>query len=92
MSDLCDQVEKFGKGIGSTPRYRIVEALFNGPKTVNQLVKTVKQSQPAVSQHLKTLKASNIVTDRRHGQEVVYSLNAEHVVSLLKNLINQVKK
>lgn len=33
MSDLCSEIEKFGKGIGNTSRYRIVEALFAGPKT-----------------------------------------------------------
>lgn len=92
MSDLCSEVEKFGKGIGNTSRYRIVEALCKGPKTVSELVKIVKQSQPAVSQHLKTLKASTIVTDTRHGQEVVYSLNTEYVLTLLKNLTNEVRK
>lgn len=89
MSDLCDKVEKLGKGIGNASRYRIVEALFNGPKTVGQLVKAVKQSQPAVSQHLKVLKACNIVTDERKGQEVLYALNTAHVVNLLKALTGE---
>lgn len=86
MSDLCNEVEKFGKGIGSTSRYRIVEALFSGRKTVGQLVQIVKQSQPAVSQHLKTLKNCDIVLDERNGQEIYYTLNAEYTVKLLKAL------
>lgn len=90
MSDLCDKIEKLGKGIGNTSRYRIVEALFKGPKTVSQLVQAVKQSQPAVSQHLKVLKACDIVTDERQGQEVLYSLNTTHVVSLLKALTGEI--
>jgi len=75
MSDLCNEIQKFGKGIGSTSRYRIVEALFNGSRTVSELVRLVRLSQPAVSQHLKTLKETNIVQDIRQGQEVLYSLN-----------------
>lgn len=92
MSDLCDQIEKFGKGVGSTSRYRIFEALFRGPKTVSELVKSVQQTQPAVSQHLKTLKACGIVTDERKGQEVYYSLNTEYVLGLLKSLSKEVSK
>lgn len=92
MTDLCNEIQKFGKGIGNTSRYRIVEALFKGPKTVNELVKRVKLSQPAVSQHLRTLKESSIVVDERQGQEVFYSLNTEYVLVLLKNLTAEVSK
>jgi ArsR family transcriptional regulator len=92
MTDLCNEIQKFGKGIGNTSRYRIVEALFKGKKTVNELVSIVKLSQPAVSQHLRTLKESSIVVDERHGQEVFYSLNTEYVLVLLKNLTAEVSK
>ncbi len=91
MTDLCNEMEKFGKGVGNPSRYRIVEALFKGPKTVGELVKVVKQSQPAVSQHLKILKACNIVNAERAGQEVSYSLNSEYVLSLLKSLTTEVR-
>lgn len=92
MTDLCNEIQKFGKGIGNTSRYRIVETLFKGHKTVNELVKIVKLSQPAVSQHLRTLKESSIVVDERQGQEVFYSLNTEYVLVLLKNLTAEVQK
>ncbi len=90
MTDLCNEIEKFGRGIGNTSRYRIVEALFKGPRTVTQLVETVKQSQPLVSQHLKTLKASSLVLDERRGKEVYYSLNSGYVVKLLKDLSKEI--
>ena len=92
MSDFCREIETFGKGIGNASRYRIVEALCKEPKTVSQLVKMVKQSQPLTSQHLKTLKANNIVMDERRGKEVFYSLNSEYVLGLLKNLSEQVRR
>lgn len=92
MTDLCNEIEQFGKGIGNACRYRIVEALSKGPKTVGELVKIVDMSQPAVSQHLKTLKSTNLVTDERRGQEVFYSVNAEYTINLLKSLVNDLKK
>jgi len=91
MSDLCEAMNKFGKGIGNAPRYRIVEALFAGPKTVGELVEKTKQSQPLVSQHLKVLKESNLVQDERRGQEVFYTLNAEYMIKLLKKLSEELK-
>lgn len=91
MTKFCDDIEKFGKGIGNASRYKIVEALFNGRRTVSQLVKIVKLSQPAVSQHLKTLKECGIVIDERKGQEVFYTLNVEHTLKLLKGLSEVMK-
>lgn len=92
MSELCDEIEKLGKGLGNASRYKIVEALFNEPKTVSQLVKIVKISQSAMSQHLKTLKMYSIVKDERKGQEVYYRLNAEYTLKLLKNLSDGIKQ
>ncbi len=91
MTDLCEAIKKFGKGIGSVPRYRIVEALFSGPKTVGELAEKTKQSQPLVSQHLRVLKETGLVQDERQGQEVLYTLNAEHTVRLLKRLSEELK-
>ncbi len=91
MTDLCKAMNNFGKGIGSTSRYRIVEALFSGPKTVGELVEKTNQSQPLVSQHLRVLKEVGLVQDERRGQEVFYTLNAEHMINLLKKLSEELK-
>lgn len=91
MGSLCTEIEKFGKGIGNASRYRIIEALLKGRKTVGELVKIVKLSQPAVSQHLKTLKACNLVIDERRGQEVFYTVNTEYTLELLKNLVSDIR-
>jgi len=91
MTDLCEAMKKFGKGIGSVPRYRIVEALFSGPKTVGDLAEKTKQSQPLVSQHLRVLKETGLVQDERRGQEVFYTLNTEHTIQLLKRLSEELK-
>jgi DNA-binding transcriptional ArsR family regulator len=88
----CDDIEKFGKGIGNASRYAIVEALLKGSKTVSEIVAAVKQSQPAVSQHLKTLKETGLVSDERQGQTITYSLNTEHMLKLLTALSKDVQK
>ncbi len=86
MSDLCKEIAKMGKGIGNENRYRILEALMKGPRTVGEIAKKVRLPQPAVSQHLKVLKSATLVEDTRQGQEVLYSVNVSYMASLLKKL------
>ena len=86
MSDLFKEIAKIGKGIGNENRYRILEALMKGPRTVGEIAKRVDLPQPAVSQHLKVLKSANLVEDARQGQEVLYSVNVSYMAGLLKKL------
>ncbi len=92
MISLCDEIEKFGKGIGNATRYSIIESLLKGERTVTELVAITKLSQPLVSQHLKTLKASDLVSSVRRGQEVFYTLNNSHILNLLKELIAEIEQ
>lgn len=92
MSDLCKEINKFGKGIGNEARYRILETLFKGKRSVSEIVALVGLSQPAVSQHLKTLKESDLVVDERQGQEVYYSVNTEHALKLLTSLVKDLER
>ena len=92
MTDLCKEINKFGKSIGNETRYRIVESLVKGRKTVGELTKMLGLSQPLVSQHLRILKESNLVVDERRGQEVFYAVNAEYTLKLLQGLAKNLKK
>jgi DNA-binding transcriptional ArsR family regulator len=83
---MCDKIQRLGKGIASPTRYRILEVLMDGPKAVSDIVSKVKLTQPAVSQHLRTLKACGLVESIKRGQEVYYSLNARYMMTILKSL------
>lgn len=92
MSALCDEIERFGKGIGNATRYTIIESLLKGERTVSELVAITQLSQPLVSQHLKTLKGSNLVTSVRRGQEVFYTVNNVYILELLTKLTTDIKE
>lgn len=92
MGDVCREMERFGKGIGNASRYRIIEALLKGRKTVGELARLVRMSQPAVSQHLKVLKTCNLVVDERRGREIFYAVNAGYALDLLKSLVHDVRQ
>jgi DNA-binding transcriptional ArsR family regulator len=92
MTDLCKEIANMGKGIGNENRYRILESLMKGPKTVGQVAAIVLMSQPAVSQNLKVLKTANLVEDERRGQEVYYSINVAYMTTLLRKLAGSIEK
>ena len=92
MSDLCKEIAKMGKSLGNENRYRILEALMNGPRTVGEIALKTGFAQPAVSQHLKVLKSGNLVRDARKGQEVYYSINVSYMADLLKKLTMSVER
>lgn len=58
-------------------RRRIVEKLKGGPQAVGVLAKGLPVSRPAVSQHLKALKAAGLVNDRPDGTRRVYYIDPE---------------
>jgi len=92
MTDLCKEIAQMGKGIGNENRYRILESIMKGPKTVGEIAFQVKLPQPAVSQNLKVLKSSSLVKDIRKGKEVFYSINVSYMTKLLKKMADNVGK
>ena len=56
-------------------RLRIVERLLLGEQCVCNLMGPLELGQSHLSFHMKTLKAAGLVTDRREGRWIHYSLN-----------------
>ena|SRR5215471_217936 len=64
-------------------RQRIVELLAAaGPLSSGQIAKEFDVTAPAVSQHLKTLRAANLVQVRVDAQRRIYQLNGEGIEEL----------
>ncbi len=63
-------------------RRLILETMRRQPCTVNALVEVTGLSQPAVSKHLKVLKATNLVVVRPDGQKRWYELNAQPLMEI----------
>ena len=56
-------------------RRAIFEALAEEPRAVGELAGDLPVSRPAVSQHLRVLKAAGLVTDRAVGTRRIYRLD-----------------
>lgn len=76
---------KYFKAFGDPSRLRILSLLAHKEMTVNEIVEKMNISQSTVSRHLSILKDAEIVTDRRQGQTIIYSLNKVNVENCCKN-------
>ena len=71
------------KALADPTRRRILELLKEGDLTAGELAKNSGVSKPTLSHHLAALKAAGLVTDERHGQNIVYSLNTTVMQDLI---------
>ena len=79
---LYDLAELF-RVFGDTTRIKILYALFESELCVSDIAQAVGLSQSAVSHQLRVLKASKLVKFRRDGKTVFYSLDDDHVRSII---------
>src|SRR3990170_1000418 len=77
------------KAAAEPTRLRLLNLLRQGDICVCDLQQVLDLPQPTVSRHLKELRQAGLVTDRRDGARVVYSLVAgtnPHIRSLYQLL------
>ncbi len=79
---LYDLSEVF-RVFGDSTRIRILYALFESELCVCDLAKLLGLTQSAVSHQLRILKDAKLVRFRREGKSIFYSLDDEHVRSIL---------
>lgn len=63
-----------------------MERLAAAPRAVGELARDLPVSRPAVSQHLKVLKAAGLVHDRADGTRRVYQLDPAGIATLRADL------
>lgn len=82
-----DTYLKTGLGaLGDATRMAIFQKLAAGPLAVTDLSRDMPVTRPAVSQHLKVLKAAGLVMDSREGTRRFYRLDPKGVARLRAHL------
>ncbi len=79
LYDLADLFKIFG----DTTRIKILYTLRKQELCVNELAQSLAMTPSAVSHQLKILRQSKLVKNRREGKSLFYSLNDNHVVTIV---------
>ena len=68
-------------------RLKLILCLAKGEKNVSELIKNCHLSQSAVSQHLEKMRGGALVSTRKEGKEVYYSLLDKKTAQVSKQLL-----
>lgn len=75
-----------GKALGNPGRLELLDLLAQGPRSVEELAATAGLGMSTCSAHLQTLRESGLVTARREGKRIYYSLTDDDVAELWDSL------
>jgi ArsR family transcriptional regulator len=79
LSDLAELFKVFG----DTTRIRILYALFEAELCVGDIAQLLGMTQTAVSHQLRILRTNKLVKGRKDGKIVFYSLDDDHVRTMI---------
>lgn len=80
ITDLSD----FFKIMGDSTRLQLLMVLEHGELCVSDMAYLLNMSISAVSHQLKSLRNAKLVKVRRDGKNIYYSLDDEHINSILE--------
>ena len=84
--DLFSQFARVGKALSNPNRLELLEFLAQSTRSVDALATLAKLSVANTSQHLQLLRQSGLVTSRKEGLKVYYSLSGDDVIALLDSV------
>lgn len=79
LLELADLFKMFS----DSTRIKILYELFDGEKNVSEICEDIEMNQSAVSHQLKALKTAKLVKSRREGKAIYYSLDDDHVKTII---------
>ena len=79
---LYDLSELF-RVFGDTTRIKILYTLFESELCVNDIAQLLGMTQSSVSHQLRILKNAKLVKFKRDGKQMIYSLDDDHVRSMI---------
>ena len=86
LRDQAGEVSKMLKHLANQDRLLILCQLAQQEFNVSQIEQLTGIMQPTLSQQLTILRRANLVTTRREGKQIYYSIEDDRLISLLQTL------
>ena len=83
LESNSQQAAELLKTVGNPHRLMILCSLAEGEMSVGELNERIDLSQSPLSQHLAILRRTGLVSTRRDGQSIYYSLRGTNVQKLM---------
>lgn len=89
---IVDDLSDFFKVLGDSTRMKVLLALDNGEMCVYHISKELNMSMSAVSHQLRILRDAKLVTSRRDGRNIYYTLCDDHVKTIVETAFEHVSE
>ncbi|MFO7734928.1 MAG: metalloregulator ArsR/SmtB family transcription factor [bacterium] len=80
----CEKVADVFKALSDPARLRVVRLLTGGELCSGEIAETLKIDNTTASHQLRNLKKWGIISSRKDGRYIIYSIENECVLKLLK--------
>ena len=91
-SKSINNLTEFFKIMGDNTRIQILCALAQNEMCVCDLVSVVNVSRSAMSHQLRILRHAHLVKSRREGKNIFYSLDDDHVKSVIQTSLEHTEE
>ncbi|WGS19725.1 MULTISPECIES: metalloregulator ArsR/SmtB family transcription factor [unclassified Bradyrhizobium] len=81
-----EQFALLARALGSEHRLELLDILIQGERSVERLAQAAHLTINNTSQHLQQLRRAGLVTSRKSGTQVIYSLTDPEVITLIRTL------
>ncbi|RLB93776.1 MAG: transcriptional regulator [Deltaproteobacteria bacterium] len=89
--EVIEQMVDIFKALSDPSRLKIVLALLNQEHCVCDIAFICNNTDSAISHQLRILRAMKIVKNRREGKSIYYSIDDDHVISLINMSLDHVR-
>jgi ArsR family transcriptional regulator len=91
-SETIELIAQRFRAMGEPMRLRILMALRDGERSVTELVEQQETSQANISKHLQVLTACGLLTRRKQGLNVLYSIADPGIFTMCDTVCGSIKK
>ena len=87
-----DDMSMIFNKFGDNTRLKIMSALFTNELCVGDLAGLLQMSQSAISHQLASLKKTKLVTSRKIGKLVYYSMADDHIKNIYRMALEHIRE
>ena len=80
------------KALADPTRRKILRMLGRGEMSAGEIAESFPITGPSMSHHFSVLKSADLISGRRDGQQIVYSLNTTVIQDLMTVLLDTFKQ
>jgi len=83
-------ISRIFRALADPTRRQILQELKAGELPAGEIAARFTISGPSISRHLSILKSADLVSERREGNRILYSLEAEQIAATIGDFLSTV--